>query len=124
MSEQFLLHGHIGSSVVKNRGECVGAAYAAVAAWLVLLAAISFRQTFIYHDLETLYRDTIAKNPRGTIAYSNLAVLLNNRGDTDEAIDMARELLRLAPDDPLGHTNLAVFLLTDGKRRGARRGHA
>ena len=58
-----------------------GAAYAAVAAWLVLLAAISFRQTFIYHDLETLYRDTIAKNPRGTIAYSNLGVLLNDRGD-------------------------------------------
>jgi tetratricopeptide (TPR) repeat protein len=95
-----------------------GVAYAMVGTWLVVLAAISFRQTFIYHDLESLYRDTITKNPRGTIAYSNLGVLLNDRGETDEAIDLAREVLRLAPEDPLGHTNLAVFLLKRGQRDG------
>ena len=86
--------------------------------WLIALATISMRQTLIYHDLETLYRDTIAKNPRGTIAYSNLAVVLNNRGETDEAVVLTRQVLALDPNDPIGHTNMAVFLLTKGKRDG------
>jgi tetratricopeptide (TPR) repeat protein len=91
---------------------------AAIAALLIVLAAISFRQTYIYHDLETLYRDTIAKNPRGTIAYSNLGVYLNAQGQNDEAIALAREVLALDPDDPIGHANLSFFLLTHGNRYG------
>ncbi|MES1213576.1 MAG: tetratricopeptide repeat protein [Singulisphaera sp.] len=96
------------------------AGYAAVGGWLLVLAIISVQQTAIYHDLETLYRDTIAKNPSGTIAYSNLGVYLDNRGESSEAIALAREVLRLDPRDPLAHTNLAVFLLHQGQREGIK----
>ena len=33
---------------------------------LGVLLVLAFRQTFIYHDLETLYRDTIEKNPQSS----------------------------------------------------------
>ena len=47
-----------------------------------------------------------------------MAVYLNNRGETDDAVSLAREVLALDPNDPIGHANLAVFLLTQGKRDG------
>jgi len=97
-------------------------AYAGIGCWLVVLSAMSWRQTRIYHDLETLYRDTIAKNPQGTIAYSNLGVYYSEQGQYDEAIELAREVLRLDPRDPLAATNLAVFLFQRGKRDGFQAG--
>jgi tetratricopeptide (TPR) repeat protein len=49
----------------------------AVAGALVLACALlTFRQTLIYHDEETLWRDTLAKNPKAWVAYGNLGGLL------------------------------------------------
>jgi len=49
----------------------------AVSAALVLACAgLTFRQTHIYHDQETLWRATSAKNPTAWIAYTNLGGLL------------------------------------------------
>jgi tetratricopeptide (TPR) repeat protein len=85
---------------------------------LVGLAAISFRQTSIYRDLETLYRDTIAKNPDGWTAYSNLSKHLDSLGRHEEALKLARRALLLGPHEPNVHNNLGVFLFEQGMREG------
>jgi tetratricopeptide (TPR) repeat protein len=48
-----------------------------VAGALVLCCgALTFRQTLIYHDEETLWRDTVARNPKAWMAWGNLGGLL------------------------------------------------
>jgi tetratricopeptide (TPR) repeat protein len=89
------------------------------AALLFVLAALSYHQTFIYHDLDTLYRDTIAKNPAGWAAYANLSSHVDSLGLHDEALDLAREALRLNPSEPNVHNNIGVFLFNDALRHGS-----
>ncbi|MBI2825044.1 MAG: tetratricopeptide repeat protein [Planctomycetia bacterium] len=72
-----------------------GIANATAAVVLVALAALTVRQTFIYQDLETLYRDTIAKNPKSWMAYGNLSEHLNSQGRYDEAIDLLEKCLAI-----------------------------
>ena len=74
-------------------------ANASVGLLIVALSVISWRQTQIYDNLEKLYRDTIAKNPRGWTAYSNLASYLDGQGRHEEALALARQAL------PLGATS-------------------
>ncbi len=60
----------------------------AVAGALVLAcAALAFRRTLVYHDEETLWRDTLAKNPKAWIASVNLGDLLAKK-----AMEMAMVL--------------------------------
>ena len=53
--------------------------YAAAGLCLMVLAALTWQQSRIYHDLETLYRDTIAKNPGSWLAHMNLGTQTENR---------------------------------------------
>jgi tetratricopeptide (TPR) repeat protein len=52
------------------------AAMASACALVLACGGLTFRQTHIYHDQETLWRDTVAKNPSAWIAYTNLGGLL------------------------------------------------
>ncbi|HEY4310141.1 MAG TPA: tetratricopeptide repeat protein [Pirellulales bacterium] len=92
---------------------------ARVGASLVLfaLAVLTYCQTFIYHDLEVLYRDTIAKNPQSWIAYLNLSTHLDSLGRADEALNMARAGLEVAPSQPRLHACLANVLDELGETR-------
>lgn len=49
------------------------------AAVLATLAFLTWSQARIYHDVETLWRDTLAKNPAAWMARANLASLLHFR---------------------------------------------
>lgn len=60
------------------------------------LAALVWRQTNIYRDLETLWRDTLSKNPTAWIAQTNLAaIVIDRNGNLDEAQGLLEEALRL-----------------------------
>jgi tetratricopeptide (TPR) repeat protein len=89
---------------------------------LVALAVLTFRQALIYHDLETLYRDTIAKNPGGWLAYMNLSTHFEMLGRYDEALELERQAVRLKPDEPALHSNLGATLLRIGEQRGYQPG--
>lgn len=52
----------------------------------LVLAALSWRQAGIYKDQETLWRDTIAKNPASWLAHNNLGRLFLLRGELEPAI--------------------------------------
>ena len=55
---------------------------------LIVCAALTFRQTFIYRDLPTLLSDIIEKNPRNWMPYANLAEHLDAQGRYEEAVQL------------------------------------
>jgi len=84
-------------------------------AGLATLAALTWKQSHLYADRETLYRATIQGNHGCWMAYNNLSGALIARGATDEAIGLARTALQLKPDYPEAHNNLALALGSRGK---------
>ena len=84
--------------------------HAGTAALLAVLAILAYRQTFIYHDLETLYRDTIAKNPDAWMAYLNLATHFDTIDRDAEAVEIVCAGLQVKPDEARLHACLANVL--------------
>ena len=78
----------------------------------VFLGALSWRQAGTYRSAETLYRDTLGRNPSAWLMHYNLAVALGERpGMREEAVLHYRETLRLKPDHWAAHNNLGSALL-------------
>jgi protein O-mannosyl-transferase len=84
-------------------------------AFLAILAALTWKQSHLYADPETLYRATLRGNPACWMAYNNLAGLLIARGAADEAAGLARKALELRPDYPEAHNNLALAFARSGQ---------
>lgn len=81
-----------------------------VIALLTTFGTLTFRQSRIYRDIETLWRHTLAHNPDCWMAHGNLAKTLAERGDTTTALDHARRVLEARPDLPSSHTNYGDIL--------------
>jgi tetratricopeptide (TPR) repeat protein len=62
--------------VMERPGRRRTVAMAVAGALVVACAALTFRRTLVYHDEETLWRDTLAKNPKAWIARVNLGYVL------------------------------------------------
>jgi tetratricopeptide (TPR) repeat protein len=77
---------------------------------LVLLAAQTLRQGYVYENLETLWMDTLEKNPASWLAHYNLGILLAEQGKTYEAIDHYNEALQVKTDYVNIYINLGVAL--------------
>ena len=88
---------------------------AAAVALLVPLALLTWRQSGIYLDLETLWRDTIRKNPGAWMTHNNLGVALADRGQTAEAIEHYLTAVKLRPDFADGWVNLGDSYLVEGR---------
>ena len=65
------------------------------------------------------YRLALALDPALAIAWNGLAMTLERAGDLDGAIDAARRLIELEPDEALGHTSLSRFYQRKGMIREA-----
>ena len=61
-------------------------ALVAVVVVIGCLATLAYQRAIVFHDVERLYRDTIAKNPAGPTAYANLAVHLESIGQYEESL--------------------------------------
>ncbi|MDW8308704.1 MAG: tetratricopeptide repeat protein, partial [Verrucomicrobiales bacterium] len=86
-----------------------------VAVPVVVLGALTWRQCGVYRDLETLWRDTLAKNPGCWMAHNNLGHLLATRGQIAEAEAHYRKALEQKPDYEEALNNLGHALLLRGK---------
>ena len=75
-----------------------------------LLALLARNRSGAFRDSETLYRDTLDKNPACWMAYNNLAVELAAAGKTAEALDHYRSALKIRPNYPEAHNNLGNLL--------------
>jgi tetratricopeptide (TPR) repeat protein len=78
---------------------------------LAALSLLTWRQGYIYRDLETLWRDTLAKNPNAWMAQHNLGKVLQDRGNLAEAMNRYNQALSLKPEYADAHNNLAVVLI-------------
>lgn len=103
----------------RNRGRTAGpfAARRAVVAVLVLapLSVLTWRQQAIYRDAETLWRDTVARNPSSWMAHTNLAAALRQRGAADPAMAESELALALAPDEGDTHYDVGQAYARRGR---------
>jgi Flp pilus assembly protein TadD len=83
------------------------------------LAVLTFRQSGLYADRETLYRATLQGNPGCWMAWNNLAGAVISRGDAEEGMRLAHRALALRPDYPEAHNNLGLALGSRGDREQA-----
>lgn len=75
------------------------------------LLGLTWRQARIYHDLDALYADTLAKNPSAWMAHNNLGVVDFDRGDIEKAQAHYVAALREKEDAYEVHNNLGKLLL-------------
>ncbi len=88
---------------------------------LILLGVLTFGQCFVYRDLETLWRDTLEKNPASDLAHMNLGLLLREQNRLDEAFVHFEKCRQLAPQDAEVYNNLSTVHLQRGDAAGAVR---
>jgi tetratricopeptide (TPR) repeat protein len=81
---------------------------------LAVLGCLTWRQCGAYLNSETLWRDTLAKNPSSWMAHHNLAMDLQERGALDEAAEHYRAAIALNPRHTMALNNLG--LIEAGKR--------
>jgi tetratricopeptide (TPR) repeat protein len=85
---------------------------AALLAWLTIL---TWRQSAMYSDVETLWRTTIERNPTAWMAHNNLGAFLLRAGKVDEAIVHFRKALEIKADHVEAQANLGNALLQEGE---------
>jgi Tfp pilus assembly protein PilF len=91
------------------------AVYAVAMPVIVVLAALTWQQSQIYLTRETLWRDTLEKNPNAWLAHTNLGKVLRAQGKIREAIQHYDQALKLKPDHPDAHNNLGNAFLVLGR---------
>jgi tetratricopeptide (TPR) repeat protein len=87
----------------------------AVPLMLIALGTMTWQQTRIWHDAETLWSHAVSTNPQEPQAHNNLANAMVHRGATVQAIAQYREALRIEPDYKEAHHNLAITLAEQGE---------
>ncbi|HEV7733289.1 MAG TPA: tetratricopeptide repeat protein [Candidatus Binatia bacterium] len=82
---------------------------------LVVLGTLTWRQGLAYRDEETLWRDTLAKNPSAEMAWVNLGMLQQQTGRLDEALRSYDAALAVAPDTADVYANRGTVLAAQGR---------
>lgn len=96
-----------------KRGLRVGAV--SVAILLAILAGLTHRQSAAYESRESLWRDTLRKNPDSWMARINLGAILTSEGRFDEALEHYRAVIDSRPELYVARYNLGGTLLKMGR---------
>ncbi len=80
----------------------------ASASIVVLLAVLTWNRSAFYRDAETLFRDTIGRNPQAWMAYQNLGTELAARNRMPEAIEAFEGALKARPGYVDAKNNLVL----------------
>ncbi len=102
---------------VSERWNERGKVLAVFAGVFVLMAfvTLTWQQQSAYRNTETLWRDTIRKNPEAWMAHNHLGTLLLAQGRPDAAIHHFRETLRIKPDHVDARNNWGNVLASLGR---------
>ena len=82
---------------------------------LLTLGTLSWKQSKMYSDAETLYRTTIKRNDSSWMAHNELGILLSKTKREDEALVQYRKALELNPDFVEAHNNVGLLLSEIGR---------
>jgi protein O-mannosyl-transferase len=85
----------------------------------VVLGALTWNQTQVWKDSETLWRHALALEEKSSFAHNDLGLVLAERGALDEAINEFRRAVAIDPAFVEAHTNLGHFLALQGSRQEA-----
>src|SRR6202034_142275 len=83
-------------------------------ALLASLAALTWHQSSMYTDIETLWRTTIERNPKAWMAHDNLGALMLREGRVKEAIVHFRKAVEIDAEQAEPEANLGNALLQNG----------
>ncbi|MGD0059145.1 MAG: tetratricopeptide repeat protein [Verrucomicrobiia bacterium] len=109
-----------GTVLCERTGSVARYAGAMVAAIVLLALGVStWKRTYVYQNLETLWQDTVTRNPGAYMAHNNLGVALSLAGKAQEAIGQFEKAARLKPDDAEAYGNLGNVSLHAGKLQEA-----
>ena len=85
---------------------------------LTMLGVLTWRQSAIYREAETLFRETLARNPACWMAHNNLGnILAKIPGRLPEAMAHYESALQTRPDFAEAHFNLANALAETPEHR-------
>jgi protein O-mannosyl-transferase len=87
----------------------------AAAILLPVLAVLTWQQSGMYADLDTLWRTTLARNPRAFLAHNNVGLALLEQGQMDEAVAHFRKALEAHPGFAEAHSNLGNALFRQAR---------
>jgi Tfp pilus assembly protein PilF len=85
------------------------------AALLLVLGILTWQQCHAYQNLETLWNDTLKKNPQSWMAHANLGRLLAAQGKFDDAEFHYQQASRINPDDSDVFYNYGNLLVREGR---------
>jgi len=83
-------------------------------ALLLVLGCLTWQQCRPYHSLETLWRDTLTKNPDSWMAHHNLGIVFFERGQINEALEQYRAAVALYPKGDREQSDLGTALMEKG----------
>ena len=83
------------------------------------LGFLTWRHAAVFKDDESLWRDTLAKNPACWMAHNNWGYDLADLGQAEEAKAHYLAALQAYPNFPEAHFNLAAVLLGEGNTEAA-----
>ena len=84
-------------------------------ALLLALGVLTWRQAGNFSDPETLWTNTLSRNPNCSVAQIELGNIFAGKNRPDEAISHYAAALKVSPDDELARYNLGYALLQQGK---------
>ena len=108
-----LMVGLISHAAQKDRFRRPAIALGVIA--VCLFSFLTWSQAKIYKDQETLWEDTLIKNPTSKLALNNIGAIRKQQGKYDEAAKHFSAALRTNPDDSEAHYNMGVVLEAQGK---------
>ncbi len=85
------------------------------AALIAILGVLTFWQSAIFIDNDTLFARALVSAPNSWLAEYNLAVAFEGRGQPDKAIAHYERAIAIKPDYARAHNNLAKTLLDEQK---------
>jgi tetratricopeptide (TPR) repeat protein len=106
--DRFLLEG-------RGKKQMTTIVYTALVLILALFGILSFRQSLIWHDTQTLFVHNLEFYPDAVAARINLGLVYRESGLLDQAMDQFNAAIKIRPNNALIVTNIAATEDAQGK---------